>query len=244
MARSAPGARCASRARRRLGRRARGGGLSTAFKLGLALTALFGSTFLLNLSLGWFGPESVEAWLRALSARPALVFAGLVAALAIDSVLSVPTMAAVIVGGHLLGPAAGGVAATLGMVLAGAICYWGARLAGGSRFADAAAVERVRRTIGEVGPAPLLLSRALPMMPEVLSALAGVGRMPAARYHAWFTLGNLPAAFVGAYAGSVSSLADPWPAVAAAAGVPAASGLLLLGLRRRRAAARSEPAPG
>lgn len=215
--------------------------MSTALKLGLALTALFGSTFLLNLSLGWFGAESVEGWLRALSGRPVLVFAAVVGALAIDSVLSVPTMATIVVAGHLLGPGAGGVAATLGTASAGAICYWGARVAGSSRFADAGAVERVREAVGDVGPAPLLLARALPMMPEVLSALAGVGRMPAARYHAWFTLGNLPAAFVGAWAGSVSTLADPWPALAAAAGVPAGSGLLLVALRRRRRAASARP---
>jgi len=207
--------------------------MSTTLKAALLLTLAFASTFILNLALGWFAPSDIQAWLQATAERPALVFAGVVGVLAVDSVLAVPTMTTIIVGGHLLGPVLGSTAAMVGLLLAGSICYWGARLVGATRMVSPEAITRVQRTVGSVGPGPLLLSRALPILPEVLSALAGAGRMPAHRYYLWFAVGNVPAAVLGAVAGSRSTLDAPWPALVVGIGLPAVTGLVLLLTRRR-----------
>jgi uncharacterized oxidoreductase len=207
--------------------------MSTTLKAALLLALAFASTFSLNLAFGWLAPSDIQAWLQAAAARPALVFAGVVAVLAVDSVLAVPTMTTIIVGGHLLGPVAGSAAAMVGLLLAGSICYWGARLVGATRWVSPESLERVRRTVGAVGPVPLLLSRALPILPEVLSALAGAGRMPAHRYYAWFALGNVPAAVLGAVAGDRSTLDAPWPALVVGLGLPALTALALVLTRKR-----------
>lgn len=208
--------------------------MSTTFKAALLLAAAFASTFILNLAFGWLAPSDIQAWLQAAAGRPGLVFAGVVGVLGIDSVLAVPTMTTIIAGGYLLGPVLGSAAALLGLLLAGSICYWGARLAGATRMVSPEAIAHVRRTVGSVGPGPLLLARALPILPEVLSALAGAGGMPAHRYYLFSALGNLPFAVLGAVAGSRSSLQAPWPALAVGLGLPALAALTLLLSRRRR----------
>ncbi|HEX8697902.1 MAG TPA: SDR family NAD(P)-dependent oxidoreductase [Myxococcaceae bacterium] len=215
--------------------------MSTTLKAALVLALAFASTFTLNLAFGWLAPSDIQAWLEAAAERPALVFAGVVGVLAIDSVLAVPTMTTIIVGGHLLGTVLGSAAAMVGLLLAGSICYWGARLVGATRLVSPEAIARVQRTVGSVGPGPLLLARALPILPEVLSALAGAGRMPARRYYLWFALGNVPAAVLGSVAGSESTLDAPWPALVVGIGLPALTGLALL-LTRKRGQASEFPA--
>lgn len=207
--------------------------MSTTLKAALLLALAFASTFTLNLAFGWFAPPDIQAWLQAAAERPALVFAGVVGVLAIDSVLAVPTMTTIIVGGHLLGPVLGSAAAMVGLLLAGSICYWGARWVGATRLVSPEAIAQVQRTVGSVGPGPLLLARALPILPEVLSALAGAGRMPARQYYLWFALGNVPASVLGAVAGSESTLDAPWPALVVGIGLPAVTGLALLLTRKR-----------
>jgi uncharacterized membrane protein YdjX (TVP38/TMEM64 family) len=137
--------------------------------------------------------------------------------LAVDSVLAVPTITTVVVAGYLLGPFWGALGSFVGMMLAGSICYWGGRWFGAGRW-----VKREDTADVEVGPVALLVARSAPMLPEVLSALAGSARMRADRYYLYFGLGNLPFAVLVAYAGSVSSLEHPWPAIAAGMAVPVA----------------------
>ena len=63
------------------------------------------------------------------------------------------------------------------------------------------------------GPVMIILSRAAPMVPEVTACMAGVTAMPYFRYAAFFTLGTLPYALIASYAGSISSLTSPQPAI-------------------------------
>jgi uncharacterized membrane protein YdjX (TVP38/TMEM64 family) len=96
------------------------------------------------------------------------------------------------------------------------------------------ALHEVRGGEREIGAAALLVARAAPMLPEVLSALAGSRRMRADRYYLYFGLGNLPFAVLLSYAGSVSTLERPWPAIAAALVVPAAGAAFMLWRRLSR----------
>lgn len=204
----------------------------------LVLLALFGCAALVLSVFVDVGAEDVRRWLLTARRRPALVFVTIVVVLATDSVLAIPTVATVLAAGYLLGPLWGALSALLGVMSAGLICYAGGRLAGSTRWVKAHVLGDIRRSVGEVGPIPLLLARTAPMLPEVLSTMAGASGMPARKYCLYFALANLPFALAVAYAGSISTVEQPWPAVVVAAALPAVLGSVALWRRRRRSAAR------
>jgi uncharacterized membrane protein YdjX (TVP38/TMEM64 family) len=202
----------------------------------LTLLALFAAVALAVGLLVDFDSGDARQLLQTSRERPALVFALVIGILAVDSVLAVPTITTVLAAGYLLGPSWGALASFLGMMSAGSICYWGGRAWGASRWLKRRAVDELELRGGEreVGAAALLIARAAPMLPEALSAMAGSRRMRAARYYLYFGLGNLPFAILLSYAGSVSTLERPWPAVAAALVVPAAGAAFMLWRRLSR----------
>ena len=79
----------------------------------------------------------------------------------------------------------------------------------------------------------LFACQALPILPEVSACLAGVSRMPFGRFCLGFGVGVVPFAFIVAWAGSASTLADPSPAIYTAIGVSVALLLAWTLLRRR-----------
>jgi uncharacterized membrane protein YdjX (TVP38/TMEM64 family) len=210
--------------------------MKESLRAALVLLAAFAALALGAGLLLDFDRSDVPRLFEAARGRRALVFVCVVGLLAVDAVLAVPTVATVVAAGYLLGPLWGALGSFAGMMLAGSLCYWGGRLAGAARWLRGRAAE-LEHSVSRVGPAALLLARAAPMLPEVLSVLAGSGRMRASRYYLYFGLGNLPFALLVAYAGSVSTLERPWPAIAVGVVVPAAGAVYLLW--RRAAAARS-----
>jgi uncharacterized membrane protein YdjX (TVP38/TMEM64 family) len=208
--------------------------MKSALRTALILLLVFGSTALvLGLVLDFDGGD-VERLLMASRERPALVFVAVVALLAVDSVLAVPTIPTVVVAGYLLGPWWGALGSFTGMMLAGSLCYWGGRILGSVRWWKPRSGAELGSSVSKVGPAALLLARSAPMMPEVLSAMAGSGRMRVHQYYLYFGLGNLPFALLVAYAGSESSLERPWPAIVAGLAVPAAGAAFVLWRRLAR----------
>ncbi|HVJ15347.1 MAG TPA: VTT domain-containing protein [Polyangiaceae bacterium] len=196
--------------------------MKRALRTALILLAVFAGAALILGLLVDFDAGDVRRWLVASRERPGLVFAAVVALLAVDSVLTVPTIGTVLAAGYLLGPFWGALGSFTGMMLAGSICYWGGRIVGSRRWTSSDAA------VSEVGPAALLVARSAPMLPEVVSAMAGSGRMRPHRYYLYFGLGNLPFAVLVAYAGSVSTLERPWPAIVAGVAVPAAGAAFVL----------------
>lgn len=217
------------------------------FKLALGLLLFFSCMFLLNTIFGWINAKTVRAFIDALLASPDAPYwiaATVIALLAVDSVIAVPTITTIVLGGYFLGPIHGGLAASIGVLCAGWICYCGGRF-GGERFLrkliDAAEAERLRVWFAKTGGLALMLSRCLPMLPETLSCLAGISRMSFWRYSLIFAAGNIPYAFLAAWAGSKSDLANPWPALVVGVGVPALAWLVWLLVNRSR---RLHPAGG
>jgi uncharacterized membrane protein YdjX (TVP38/TMEM64 family) len=211
--------------------------MRTALRTALILLLLFGSTALLSSFVVEVGASDVHRWLMASRERPAHVFLAVVGVLAIDSVLAVPTIPTVVVAGYLLGPWWGALGSFTGMMLAGSICYWGGRVVGAARWSQGRTASELGSSVDEVGRVALLLARCAPMMPEVLSAMAGSGRMRARRYYVYFGLGNLPFAVLVAYAGSESTLDRPWPAIVAGLAVPVIGAAFVL----RRKLSRGSP---
>jgi len=62
------------------------------------------------------------------------------------------------------------------------------------------------------------LSRAVPMLPEISSALAGVTKMPFHKFFTAWLLSSLPYVLVLSYIGSVSEVENPLPALFAVGG--------------------------
>lgn len=205
------------------------------------LFALFSSLFALNLYFGWITPENLQAWLTTLqNSRDAgfWITWAVILLLSIDSILTVPTLTTVALAGFFLGPLHGGLVASVGLMLAGSICFFGSRYGGTGLFQKMIAGEEAQRLADwfhRTGGLALILSRALPMFPEVLSVLAGVSGIRASLYFLYFGLGSIPYAFLVAWAGSESTLNSPWPVLTIGIGVPAVAWLVWYGARRLKA---------
>lgn len=198
--------------------------MKTLLKVMLTIAAIFASTFILGRVLGILTEDNVRDWLELASTLSALtVVAVVVCLLAIDLFVAVPTLTIVILGSYFLGFEMGLAAAMAGSAIAAfggyAICQrWGedalARV-----IRDDAQREEMRDAFMVHGPGMIMLSRAAPILPEVTACMAGMTYMPVARFAMFWIIGTLPYMGIAAYAGSVSTLDDPRPAIFAALGL-------------------------
>jgi uncharacterized membrane protein YdjX (TVP38/TMEM64 family) len=185
----------------------------------------------------------MDAWsvarLQSLAGRPAVVAALVVALLAADVLIPVPSSVVATLAGALLGFAGGLLANLLGMgagcVAAYAIGRWAGAPAAG-RIVGAGQVARLHALARHHGDWSLVLARPVPVLAEASTLLAGAAGMPFGRFMAVTTAANLgiAAAYaaIGAFAASMQSFLL---AFAGAILVPVAAKLLLR-LRQRNAA--------
>lgn len=190
----------------------------------LTLAVIFASTFILGRVLGILTEENVRAWLELASTlSAATVIAVVVGLLFIDLFVAVPTLTIVILGGYFLGFELGLIAAMLGSALAAFGGYAICRNWGESALAKIVRNPDQRGDMHEAfqshGPGMILLARAAPILPEVTACMAGITRMSLARFALFWSIGTLPYMSIAAYAGSVSTLDDPMPAIYAALGL-------------------------
>lgn len=177
--------------------------------------------------------EMILGWIQTLSSHPLEFAAAVVGVLSVDSVLAIPTMATATLTGHILGVWAGGAVTTVGIGCAGTLCYGLARLIG-PKFLPLHITEKLVEVAREYGILAFLLCRTVPMLPEVLSAMAGVSKMPYHRFIGVFLLGNAPFAFLGAFAGHISTVDAPWPGIAAGLLTPTLGVILISVLRWKK----------
>ncbi len=71
----------------------------------------------------------------------------------------------------------------------------------------------MRQIFSLYGPAMLIVCRAMPILPEVSCCMAGATRMPFLKFFAMYSLGTIPYALITTYAGSISTLGQPTPAI-------------------------------
>lgn len=209
-------------------------------RVSLVLVALFASTAVIIKATGWVTEESVMAFVeQARSIHPAYLMAAVVAVLLIDLWIAVPTMTTILLAGYVLGAFLGGIAAALGLMVLGMTGYGMGRKLGRPLllrlYRDPAKLEAIEQAFNRNAVLTLFACQALPILPELSATMAGVSRMPFARFVAAYAVGVVPFAFVVAWAGSVSTLSDPTPAIYTAIGV--SLGLLLVWrmFNRRRA---------
>jgi uncharacterized membrane protein YdjX (TVP38/TMEM64 family) len=139
-----------------------------------------------------------------------------------DLVLPIPATAVMAALGFVYGPVAGGLTATVGSVASGALAYLVCR-----RFGRPVAVRLLgpqdlmegERLFARVGAWLVVLSRWLPIFPEVIACMAGLARMPPLSFFIALVCGSAPLGFVFAVIGH-AGVAYPIVAIALSAGLP------------------------
>lgn len=200
-------------------------------KIMAILTLIFVAIFLLGRAFDLLTIETIRALLSAArQINPGYIFAAILLLLWTDIILSIPTLATLLLAGFFLGFPVGAAAGMAGLTLAMLTGYGLS-----AKFGDRALMfltknDTERMDLSEAfsrnGPAMIMLARSLPMAPEVTACLAGATGMPILRYLMFFLLGTLPYVAIAVYAGSVSTFNDPQPAIFA---ILALYGLLWIG---------------
>jgi uncharacterized membrane protein YdjX (TVP38/TMEM64 family) len=194
----------------------------------LLIFFLWGDTFMMM-----FSTDGTVDWLRGFGS---LAWVAGILLLMTDLVLPLPATLVMSALGFIYGTVTGGLISAGGSFLAGSAGYWICMLIG-----DRAAVrilgekdfQRGRR-ISErpIGGWVVVLSRWLPVFPEVISCMAGLTRMPALKFHVALFSASLPLGFTYAYIGS-RGVDDPWLAIGFSAGLPPVIWLIAGWLIRR-----------
>lgn len=195
--------------------------MRSLFKL-VGIVALgFVALFVLVRLTGVVDLEDIKHWLEASKSLPVIYIAALVVGLLVlDLLISIPTLTVTMLAGFYLGAMAGAAAAICGLILAGITGYFISRRWGEAALSfvlkDASEQVDARAGFHAHGFMMIVLSRAVPMLPEVTCCLAGITAMPFGRFMAAWLLNSVPYAILASYAGSISSVDDPRPAIFAA----------------------------
>jgi uncharacterized membrane protein YdjX (TVP38/TMEM64 family) len=75
------------------------------------------------------------------------------------------------------------------------------------------------KTFHKHGFTMILLSRAMPMIPEISACLSGMTKMNFGKFILAWAISSIPYVLIASYAGSISSLENPKPAIFAAVGI-------------------------
>ena len=195
-------------------------------KIFLVIAACFAATFLLIKFTGVLTIEQIESWLnQAQEASP--IYTGTVVALLLfaDLFIAVPTLTVTILAGYFLGHAYGIAASLTGILLAGVCGYTLSRYYGDTILRFLVKDEHKRseavETFQQHGFVMILLSRAMPILPETTACLSGMTRMPFMKFLLAWLLSSVPYILIATYAGSISSFDNPKPAILSAIGISA-----------------------
>lgn len=187
-------------------------------KVMLVLASVFATTFVVGRLLGILTVDNVRFWLEQINEIDKIYVAGTVILLLFaDLVIAVPTLTITLLSGFFLSFPLGAIAAFTGVTSAAFTGYalswrWGEKginLLVRDETQRSDLVDAFHRN----GPVMIVLSRAAPMVPEVTACMAGATRMSIWRYSLFFTISTLPYILIAAYAGSISSLENPRPAI-------------------------------
>lgn len=193
-------------------------------KTALLLAAIFATTFIVIKVTGVLTVEDIESGFERLHAAPVYWIGGLVVLLLFaDLFIAVPTMTVIMLAGFFLGFTNGLMFSLIGCMLAAFTGYtlswfWGDRVL---RKVENSQQKRQQMydIFNRQGMLVLILSRAMPILPEVSACLAGICKMPFLRFVLGWSLGTIPYLLIVNYAGSISDLDNPFPAILTAIGV-------------------------
>ena len=140
-----------------------------------------------------------------------------------DLLLPLPATLIMAAIGYIYGPIGGGLISSAGSFLAGSLGYWLCRLLGektARRVLGDKDYALGKRLLGNVGGWVVVLSRWLPVFPEVIACMAGLTRMPAPYFHGALLCASVPLGFTYAYIGH-TGIEHPALSIGLSAVVPA-----------------------
>lgn len=162
---------------------------------------------------GWEERFSFEGSVKWLEGAGPWAWAAGIALLVGDLVLPVPSTVVISALGYVYGVLIGGVVATTGLMAAGVSGYGVGRLFGedfARRWLGNRDYEKGKRLFAYRGGWMVALSRALPILPEVISCMAGLLRMPFGRFMMALACGSVPMGFLFAAIGMAGHEAPGW----------------------------------
>ncbi len=168
------------------------------------------------------------SWMESFGSLAWLAGVGLLVS---DLVIPIPSTVVMSALGYLYGAVPGGLLATLGSCLSGLLGYVLCRCLGVRAAAALVGEEplgEMEATFRRTGGWLVVLSRWLPLFPEVVACMAGLARMPFRVFLAALFCGSLPPGMVFASIGAVG-VSSPYSALALSAVLPP---LLWLGARK------------
>lgn len=193
-------------------------------KTALLLVAIFASTFVIIKLTGVLTVDDIKYGFESLKHQPAYLIGSLVIILLFaDLFIAIPTMTVIILAGYFLGFQVAAFFTFVGLASAAFTGYlishkWGDKLLR-KISKDPQQITDMQHTFSQHGILLLVLSRAMPILPEVSSCLAGASKMPLSKFLLGWSLGSIPYLFIVTYAGSISSLDNPMPAIYTAVGI-------------------------
>jgi len=195
-------------------------------KVILRMAIIFIIIFTVAKLTGFLTIEQVKSWLTAARALSPFYMGALVIALLItDLFVTVPTMTIIALAGYFLGFKIGALVAMIGLLSTGIIGYGLSTIFGDRilRFLlkDPKEQYEAKASFHKYGYMIIILARAVPMLPEISSYLAGTTKMPFGKFITAWLLNVLPYSLLIAYAGSISSVDDPKPAFYVGLGISA-----------------------
>jgi uncharacterized membrane protein YdjX (TVP38/TMEM64 family) len=146
----------------------------------------------------------VERWMSTAGAGSAAIMVGLLAA---DIFLPVPSSFVMVLSGAAFGVVWGSVLSLAGSIAGEWLGFELVRrygVAASRKIVSDQDLERMRAIMARHGAAAVLVTRALPVVMETMSVVAGLSRMPRKTFLAASLAGTLPVVVVYAYAGAVS----------------------------------------
>ncbi len=190
-------------------------------KLMLVLVSVFAATFILAKISGVISIEKIEFWLTTAKSVDAFYLAIIIVLLLFsDLFIAVPTLTVMILSGYFLGHFYGAMAAITGVMLAGISGYILSYIYGEKLeklvIKDYQQRLALREQFEQYGILMIIFSRAMPILPEVTACLSGMTKMPFVKFLLAWTISSVPYTLIATYAGSVSSLESPKPAIIAA----------------------------
>ncbi|MFP4052964.1 MAG: TVP38/TMEM64 family protein [Phycisphaerae bacterium] len=153
----------------------------------------------------YFESPEFAAWI---ASTKTYAWALAIALLVGDLFLPIPAAPVVATAGVIYGTFWGGVIGAVGSILAGLVAYALARLAGREASRLLASEEEMadlQRFFDTWGVGGIIASRAMPVVPEVLTFMAGLARMHLGRFVSALAIGAIPMGFLLAWAGSTMS---------------------------------------
>lgn len=194
--------------------------MRSLIKVIIILGLVSGSSFILVQLTGLITIERIDYWFNEIkSISPIYIGVILLLLMFIDLFISIPTLATIMLAGFFMGTFFASLFTIVGLSIAGTTGYLLGRRYGepilGFLLKDKAQRNELTESFLEHGFVTILLSRALPVLPEVSTCIAGMTKMPFLKFFTAWIISITPYTIIAAYAGSSSSPRSPEPAIIA-----------------------------